>query len=120
MTAAARLSDEAFDLDETPGDGIDGEEEAFERDGSEQRWPARSDEARSRDLASVDIQPHLGDGPDLSSSSRGLHGLLALRGELELVGDRARNDEKRRAGVDQHIDHRGATGRAGEASGDVE
>ena len=120
MTAAARLDGKALDLDETLGDGIDGEEETFQSDGSKQRWPTRSDEARSRDLTSVDGETHFGDGPGLPAPSGRLNRLMTLRDEPELVGDGAWNDEERRSGVHQHVDRRCPTGRASDSGGNVE
>jgi len=120
MTSLARLADEAFDLYEPPGDRIDREEQALERDGAEQRRSSRRDEAGRRDFTIVDRDADLANGPDLPASSGRLDGLVTLRRQLELIGHRTRDDEQRRAGVDEHVDRHDAARRASESRRDVE
>jgi hypothetical protein len=119
MRGAVRLANEAFDGDETLGDGIDCQEETLERDGPEQRRSAGGDEAGCGDLLSVQGEADLGDGPGLPSATGGLNGLGARHRELELVGQSAWNDEQRRAGVDQQVERRRPTRGTGEPGGNV-
>ena len=104
MTSRARLADEPFDLHQPPGNGIDREEQALERDGAEQRRSSRRDEAGRRDFTVVDRDADLANGPDLPASSGRLDGLVTVRRQLELIGHRTRNDEQRRAGVHEQLD----------------
>ena len=119
-TAARRLTDEAFDMDEALRDWIDGDEETLQGDGSEQRKSARGDETWGGDFALVDGEAHLGDRPGLLPSTGGLNGLVVLRDQLEIVRDGAWQDKKRRAGVDERIDRRCSAARSSHADRDVE
>ena len=101
MIGGTRLSDEALDGDQSLGDGIGAEEQALQGDRSQQRGTARRDEARRGHLSSVDDEADLGNRPGLLAATRGLNGLGAQRRELELVGQRTWNDEKRSASVHQ-------------------
>ena len=101
MMGEARLSDEALYGDESLSDGIGSEEQALQGHRPEQRGAAWGDEAGRGHLSSVDDKADLGNRPGLLAATRGLNGLGAQRRELELVGQRTWNDEKRSASVHQ-------------------
>ena len=94
---------------------MDGQEQAFERHGAQQDRTVRGHEARRGDLAAVDGQTHFGDGPCGSLAPGDDDGLRSPGDEFETVGQRGRDDEKRRAGVDQQLDVFHPAGRPGQA-----
>ena len=120
MRGAVRLANEAFDGNETLGDGIDRQEETLEGDGPEQRRSPGGDAAGCGDLLSVQGEADLGNGPGLPPATGGLNGLDARPRELELVGPSAWNDEQRRGGVDQQVERRRPTRGTAEPGGNVE
>ena len=119
LMGAPRLPDEALHGDESFGDGIRREEQTLQGYRPEQRGAPRRDEAGRGHFSSVDDETHRGDRPDLLAA-RGLNRLGAQRRELELVGKRAWDNEKRGASVHQQVYRRRPTRGTGETRGDAE
>ena len=82
---------------------IDSEKEALQRDGAQQCRPVGRDEARSRRLSPFDGDRDVGDRPLLLAAPGEHNELRPSWRQVESSGDRRRNHDQCRAGVDEEV-----------------
>src|SRR5438093_12202947 len=91
-------ADESVDRYQPFCDRIHSEEKALERDRARQPRSFRRDDARGRDLETIESHPHFRDGPFLLAAAGGLKGNGAARSKLEPIGHGLRQHDERGTG----------------------
>lgn len=104
---------------ETLGDRIDTEEQAFQRNRTEQCRSLRRYEARRGDLRVVERQAHFSNWPDFAPAAGSDDSLGSCWGDPKPLTHRPRDDNQGSSGVHQQLYVFTLSARAGDSAPDV-